>query len=128
MRLLVGGALLITAVALPASKTSAQQLFFPWVPTTTTQASGTVTLGNTFQTVLASNTSRRGCIIQNQSTHVMFVFMGTLASATAAKSYQLTALGGARDTFYCNQGPIVMTDNVNVTTSTTSDAFVVLSF
>lgn len=103
---------------------SAQQLFFPWAPATATQTAGTVTVGGTFQTILAANTGRKGCLIQNTSTHTMSIYVGTLADATAAKSIQVAASGGS---FACNLGPIVLTGDVNATTSTNGDAFVVLS-
>jgi len=103
-------------------------LYYPWWSATTTQAAGTITTGGTFQTALAASTGRHGCLIQNQSSHVMFVYMGTLANATEAKSYQITALGGVKDTFPCNQGPFVLTDAVNITTSANSDPYVVLSW
>lgn len=122
----IGALLLVTLLV--TTKAGAQQLFFPWTTATTTQTSGTITAGGSFQTALAANTSRKGCIVQNQSSHVMSVYLGTLANATTTLSYQLTALGGNRDTFYCNQGPVIPTDNVNVETGTTNDAFVVLAW
>ncbi len=86
-----------------------------------TQAAGTVTLGATFQTALAASSTRLGCTIQNTSTHTMYVFVGTLGSATTGNSYQVPPNG----TFACNAGPIVLTGAVNLTTSTTADTFVV---
>jgi hypothetical protein len=111
-------------VALTTFPAQAQQLSFPWVGVTTTQSAATITNGGTFQTVLASNPNRKGCLIQNISAHVMSIYMGALADATSGKSITIPATTGV---FYCNLGPAVMTDNINVTTSTTSDAFVVLS-
>jgi hypothetical protein len=122
----IGGVLLVTPLL--TTKADAQQLYFPWTPSTTTQNSGTITNGGTFQTALVASGSRKGCLIQNKSTHTMDVYLGALASATDAKSVQLTALGGGHDTFNCNQGVVALTDNVNIETSGTGDAYVVLSW
>ncbi len=40
---------------------------------TLTDRSGTITLGGTAQTLMAANTSRHGCILQNQSTGDMWL-------------------------------------------------------
>jgi len=78
--------------------------------------SGTVTLGGTYQTVLASNSSRKGCLIQNPTTatEVLSVKVGTMA-----QPYTLAA-GAA---FSCNNGPVVVTDTITLTAATTSHAF-----
>lgn len=90
---------------------------------TSTQAAGTITLGATFQTALASSATRLGCSLQNTSTHTLYVYVGTLGSATTANSFQVPPNG----MFYCNTGQIVVTGAINVTTSTTSDTYVVAS-
>lgn len=74
-----------------------------------TNASGTVTSGNTFQSVFAqANTGavrpRQGCTIVNTSNTVLYVFMGAIASATTPTSIPLnaaTADGSAGGTFRC---------------------------
>lgn len=92
---------------------------------TTTSAAGTVTTGGTFQSVLASNTSRKGCVIQNPvaATETLFVFFGANGSATTGSSFGL-APGAA---ISCTAGLTILTDNVSVTATTTSHAFVVTS-
>ena len=115
--------LLFLLTTVPAS---AQALYFPWVAVTVTQSAGTITAGGAFQTALAANSARKGCLIQNTSSHTMSVFVGTLGSATTGASIQLgTTI--PTSLFYCNAGPAVMTQDINVETSTTSDTFVVLS-
>lgn len=92
-------------------------------PVTTTSASGTVTLGGTFQSVLASNAGRNGCTIENPTTatEALYVFFGPNGSATTAKAISLAA--GSSVT--CAVGGLaVATDNVSVTATTTSHAFV----
>ena len=91
---------------------------------TTVMGSGTIATGGTFQSIMAADANRTGCIIQNTSTHVMYVYFGATASATTSNSFQVAASGG---TMYCGAGgnsAIALTDNVAITTSTTSDAFV----
>lgn len=46
----------------------------------TTQATGTISVTNTAQSVLAKTgfgVTRQGCLIQNEGTNVMYVFFGT---------------------------------------------------
>lgn len=100
------------------------------VPVTTSSAgatsnngSTTITTGATFQTLLASNAARKGCLIQNPTTatEVLFVSVGiATGSATTAKSYTLNP-GGS---FSCASGNFVITDNIAVTATTTGHAFV----
>lgn len=88
---------------------------------TTTAASGTIAVTNTFQAALASSASRRGCVLQNQGTHTMFVFFGAIGSATTGTSLQVAP----GQTVSCsNAGGLVLTDAVNVT-GTSGDAYVV---
>ena len=88
----------------------------------TTITSGTITLTDTFQSVLAASTNRRGCTIQNQSTHTMYAYFGPNGSATKAASLQVSA----GQTLYCSFTQGVAADNVSLT-GTTGDAFVVNS-
>ena len=90
---------------------------------TTVQSNGTIATGNTFQSIMAADLNRTGCIIQNTSTHTMYVYFGATASATTSNSFQVPA--GAF--IYCGAGgnaALALTDNVAITTSTTSDTFV----
>lgn len=92
--------------------------------TTTTASSGTITTGDAFQSVLAASSSRRGCILQNTSSHTMYVFAGPNANATTGKSLQLAP--GA--IFYCpTYSGTVGGDNISVTTSTAGDTYVIWS-
>lgn len=90
---------------------------------TTTNASSTITTGGTFQSILASNASRKGCFIQNPitATETLFVFFGANGSATTAKSVNLSP--GAAVTCAIG-GSGVLTDNVSATATTTAHAFV----
>jgi hypothetical protein len=89
---------------------------------TSVAASGTITLGGTFQQWLPQNANRTGCYLQNTSTHTLFVFLGATATASLTNTIQV-APGGA---FSCASpgGTIVVTDAIQITTSTTSDPFV----
>ena len=84
------------------------------------EQAGTITTGGSFQQVMGSNLGRHGCLIQNTSTHTLYVYMGLVASATTAKSFQVAA--GA--TYDCSRNGAVLTSPVAVSTSTTSDTFV----
>jgi hypothetical protein len=89
---------------------------------TSQPASGTITLGGTFQPLFPANPDRSGCIVQNTGTHVLYVFLGPIASATLLNSIQVAA----GDRFYCANlgGIIVVTDAISITTSTTADPYV----
>lgn len=88
---------------------------------TSTDISGTVTTGGTFQSVSAASASRKGGMIQNPTTATepLYVFFGANASATTGNSISL-APGGSVS---FNAGPIVLQDNVSVTAPTTGHAF-----
>ena len=90
---------------------------------TSTDASGTVATGGTFQSVLAANGNRKGCTIQNPTTasEVLYVYFGPNASATTANSFSLAA-GAAVS---CAISGIILDDNVSVTGATTGHAFTV---
>ncbi len=91
---------------------------------TSTNGSTTIATGNTFQTILASNSSRKGCLIQNpvDATEVLYVSVGIALATppTKAKSFQL-AQGGV---FNCRSGDMVITDEIDVTAVTSAHAFV----
>lgn len=95
----------------------------PTYAATSTDASGSVTTGATFQTIIPASTygSRGGCTIQNPTTATepLLVFFGPLASATTGKAYSL-APGAA---ISCTIGVGVLQDAVNVTGATTGHAF-----
>lgn len=97
---------------------------FP-APASSIDASGTIAVTNTFQSVFDSKIGkpasqvRHNCAIQNNGTHTMYVFFGPIASAAESKSYQLA--GGLL--IYCS-GPsgITLQDQVSIT-GTSGDAF-----
>jgi hypothetical protein len=85
-------------------------------------ASGTITLGGTFQTILTQPQSRSGCLLQNTSAHTMYVYMGALAAATLTNSFQL--LPGQQFSCAMPGGAVIVSDTISITTSTTADPFV----
>jgi hypothetical protein len=86
----------------------------------TTQAAGTVTTGGTFQQVLAANTSRTQCTIQNTSTHTAYAYWLTSGTASLLNSLQISA-GGLFQCASSSAGPIQTA--IQWTTSTTADPF-----
>lgn len=92
------------------------------VAATTTQTGPTVAVGLTFQSVAASSGSRKGCTIQNPptATEVLYVFFGATGSATTSNSFTLSP-GQALS---CVSGPVVLTDNIAVTSTTAAHAFI----
>ncbi len=87
---------------------------------TSTLSNGSVATGGTFQTALAANSARDGCLIQNTGSAALYVFLGATGAAEA-QSFQIAA--GA--TFSCSQGQSVLTDEVQVTSGTAGETFVV---
>jgi hypothetical protein len=88
---------------------------------TSTDASGTVAAGGTYQTVFAASPSRKGCLIQNPTTatEVLNIKVGAMASPFALPVGQ---------TFSCaNPGGLVITDAITITAATTSHAFAAVS-
>jgi hypothetical protein len=88
---------------------------------TSTDASGTVAAGGTYQTVFASSATRKGCTIQNPTTatEVLNVKVGTMASPFTIP------IGGS---FSCAAGAgVVVTDAVTLTAATTAHAFSAVS-
>lgn len=89
---------------------------------TSTPAGVTITTALTFQSVLASSGTRKGCLIQNTSSDVEYVFFGANGSATAAASLQLQP----GQTLSCAANQIILTDNVSMTSATTNGATAVV--
>lgn len=85
-----------------------------------TTTSGTITTANTYQSILAADSARKGCLVQNTSTATELLFIGAPGSATAANSFTLAAGG----TFSCASGSIVVTDQLSMTSSTAGSTFV----
>lgn len=88
---------------------------------TSTDASGTVATGGAFQSIIAANSSRQGCLVQNpvSATEPLYVFFGATANATTSNSFSLNP----GQSISCNVGGLVLTDNIAVTGATTSHAF-----
>jgi len=102
------------ALALSVASARAQQ------GTATTIANGTIVITSTFQQILAGNGTRRGCTIQNQGSHVMYVYPGVTTAATTAASLLLQP----GQTFLCQAtGSSVITDPISMT-GTSGDAWV----
>lgn len=86
---------------------------------TSTNASSTITLTGTFQSLQVATTTRKGCLVQNGGTHNMSVFFGAIGGATTAKSVTLLPNASVNCS---NPGGTVLTDQVSIT-GTTGDAF-----
>ena len=123
---LARAALVALAVALVPFMAWAQAFQPQGAPVTTTQTGSTIAVTNTFQQVLAPvyplgtpPVLRQGCLVQNNGSHTMYVFFGPIASATTAKSFQLTAGQGIG----CATGSgAVLQDQVSIT-GTSGDAY-----
>jgi len=87
---------------------------------TTAETTGTITAGGTFQTLYAANSGRRGCLVQNTASEVLYVFVGGGAASTNS-SFQIQPGG----TFSCalTNGQVV-TDAIQITTPTTGSRYV----
>ena len=86
----------------------------------TTTAVVTTQTVSAFQLALAS-ASRNSCTIQYNGSGTGFVYFGTLANATLSNSFQLSS----KQSILCAVSGVTLTDAVNVTSTATSDAFVV---
>lgn len=80
--------------------------------------SSTVAVTNTFQQVWPSQSGREDCMIQNNGSNSMWVFLGATASATKGTSVVLAA-GQA---FYCAFNSLTWTGAVQIT-GTSGDAY-----
>lgn len=93
---------------------------------TTTNASGAITTGGTFQSILASSSTRKGCLVQNPltATETLYVYFGANGSATTANAIGL----GPGASVTCAVGGLgVATDNVSATAPTSAHAYVEMS-
>lgn len=90
----------------------------PYPVSSNANASSTIAVTNTFQSIFAADTTKTGrvaCTIQNTGTNPMYVFFGAIASATIATSVKLTA--GQATT--CNNNPVVLKTQVSITGTAT---------
>lgn len=88
------------------------------------QDSSTIAVTDTFQSVMAANTSRNGCVILNNSTHRQWVYNGT--TPTKAVAFPLEAASAANaagGSFSCTIGTGVVSDQIWIT-GTAADTFV----
>ena len=77
----------------------------------------------TFSSVLAANSSRKNCLIQNTGTTLGYVYPGATGSATLTNAFQIAANGG---TFSCaSPNGTTLTDNIAATCASSTCAFVV---
>ena len=108
------------AALLAAAGVSLAQVFV-----NSTVVATTISVTNTFQSIQAAQAvsgaaPRRGCTIQNNGTHVMYVFFGPIASATTSNTFQVAA----GQSINCGAFPgIVLQDQISIT-GTSGDAFV----
>jgi hypothetical protein len=84
----------------------------------TTNISGAITLGGTFQTISASSTTRKSFEFQNNSADPCYLYFGVLGAATLNNSLKVIA-GGS----YLRSSGALPSDAVNLTCTTTADVF-----
>lgn len=84
-------------------------------PRASGNASTTVAVTNTFQSIFLANTARVGCTVQNTGTNSMYVYFGAIAGATTAKSVKLAA----GQSVSCQSGGMVIRDQVSITGTAT---------
>lgn len=85
---------------------------------TASNASSTIAVTNTFQSVFAANVVRKDCLIQNKGANNMYVFFGAAASATTATAILLLPNWAIT----CVNGGMTNNDAVFIT-GTASDGF-----
>lgn len=98
-------------------------------PTTTTgnNASSTITVTNTFQQVFAATTPsapRRGCTIQNNGTHNMYVEEGVATGSATTGNSAIVTPGSP---WYCGVNGLALYGAVQIT-GTSGDAFYAASY
>ena len=89
-----------------------------------TEGSGTITSGGSFQTLFTASASRHGCLIENPTTasEPLYVYVGS-GSPTIGSAFSL----GPGASFNCFNGVIVVDDLIAVEAATTSHAFIAKS-
>ena len=135
----VFGVVVAVAVLAAFAPAAAQQVIYANpVPATSLggDVSGTIAVTNTFQRLWSATNgtyapvagaagTRRGCSVQNNGTHSMYVNEGTaIASATLTNTWIVAANGGL---FNCNFAGVVLTGEIDIT-GTSGDAFVAKQF
>lgn len=117
--LLIIGSLLLLSVGIVVAQNPV--ITQPY-PVTSSNASSTIAVTNTFQSIWAAstaNTGRSSCAIQNKgATDPMYVFFGPIADATIAKSVKLTSSTMVN----CSVFGVILRDQISIT-GTATDAF-----
>lgn len=114
----------VTALpSLPSGTNNIGSVLTAAIGVTTVETGGTTSAtAGTFVSALAASGTRRGCLLQNTSGSVMYVYLGATSSATISNSLQVSA-GGS---FGCMPpGGIVLQDNVAVASAGASATYVV---
>lgn len=105
----------------PASGTPGNPTVVAPTNALSSDASGSVTTGGTYQTALVQNLTRKNCTIQNNdASKVEPLFVSIASSPTVANSYALQY----GDSFSCTSGNVVMGDAIKVSAATTGHTFV----
>lgn len=109
--------------ALPPGTNSIGSVLTAPTGVTTIETGGTTgATAGTFASALAASSLRRGCLLQNTSGSVLYVYLGPVSSATMTNSLQISA-GGS---FGCTPpGGIVLQDNVAVASAAAGATYVV---
>ncbi len=110
-------ALIALAISVPTALAQTPVVTQPSAQTAN-NASSTIAVSNTFQSVFAASAKRFGCSIQNNGSNSMWVYFGPIANATKATSFVVTA-GSA---LLCGSLGVVAKDQVSIT-GTAADAF-----
>lgn len=84
-------------------------------------ASSTIAVTNTFQSIWSSNSFRNDCIIQNNGAASMYIYFGPIANATTPNSLSLAA----NSTFRCANSGIVQSDQISITGTATQKFFAI---
>lgn len=116
-------AMLLSGVP-PAGAQTGQPVLTNPSPVRNANASSTITVTNTFQTVFAdpgSTRIRQGCLVQNKGANAMYVFFGLLADATLTKSYILDSTHGLAINCATTGGGVAQ-DAIQIT-GTSGDSF-----
>lgn len=114
----------ITALpSLPSGTNSIGSVLTAPMGVTTIETGGTTgAAAGTFVSALAASGTRKGCLLQNTSGSVLYVYLGPTSSATMTNSLQISA-GGS---FGCTPpGGIVLQDNVAVASAAAGATYVV---
>lgn len=96
----------------------------PGVVTSSSISGTTSATPNTFTQLAAASTARKGCLIQNTSTAVIYVFVGS-GAATLGGAFQLAPASGTTpgDTFSCSLGNAVIGDTLQIAASAASATY-----